>query len=262
MRIKGFSLIEVLISLVIFTSLSLSMMNVFRQTTRSEQQVEKVIQSSRTIRNVTSAIKNDLQTIIYIPPYSIWQESYWHYQMHLKDKYESDYMEDYFPENNKLFFQEFIPPKMGFKGEKNIFYFTSPYSTDSSFSTVRVSYRIESCEKELLCLIRRTTPLKQNLSSEWDDEFEQQVLIKDIKEFQVEYFFEDEWKDDFEPPQREGLFFPLPLPLALRIQVKFQNHNMDFYVPFYSSLTSKEMLSPSKLLQNKNKKPSKGKKSS
>ena len=250
---KGFSLIEVLISLVIFTSLSLSMMNVFRQTTRSERQIEKVIRSRRVVRNVTSAIKNDLQTIIYLPPYSIWQESYRHYQLYLNSQYESDYITDYFPEENKLFFQEFISPRMGFEGTESAFYFTSPFSTDPSFSTVRVTYLIDRCEK-VLCLIRKTTPLKQNLSEGWDLEFEEQVLIKDIKTFKVEYFVNDEWSDEFKPRNRKGLFFPLPLPSALRIKVEFQNKNMDFYVPFYSFLTSRKIITPSTLMEDKSKK--------
>ncbi len=253
---KGFSLIEVLISLVLFTSLSLSMMNVFNQTIRSEKQIEKFIRSNRAIQNITSAIKKDLQTIIYILPSNILQRSYQHYKLSLQDSYEGDYMTDYFPENNKPFIRKSVYPKMGFEGDENSFYFTSPLSTDAAFSTVRVAYVIEPCPNEgtIRCLMRKTAPLDQKLSSEWNNsEFEKkQVLLKNVETFQIEYFNQEEWLSEFRIPIRRGLFFPLPLPSALRIVVKFEDQNMDFYVPFYSTLLSNKITSPSLLNINRN----------
>ena len=59
---KGFSLVEILISLILFTALSLSMMNVFKQTTRAQDQMEKLIKKRRVLTNISYAVRKDLQT--------------------------------------------------------------------------------------------------------------------------------------------------------------------------------------------------------
>ena len=243
----GFSLIEVLISLVLFVALSISMMDVLNQTTRSEKQMEKLIQANRIIQNVTYAVKKDLQTMTYIPTTYIANLSYEHYFLNLRGQYQADYYEDYFPENNKPFIRNESFPKMGFTGDENSFYFTSPLSTDSRFSTVRVAYVIEPCPDQgrLQCLMRKTAPHSQTLSSERNSEFEKkQVLVENVKKFQVEYFNQGEWISEFKEPIRKGLIFPLPPPSALRLIIKMEKNNIDFYIPLHSTLLSNKITAP------------------
>ena len=266
-KTRGFSLIEVLISLVLFTSLSLSMMNVLNQVTRSEKQMEKLIRESRMVQNLTHAIKKDLQSIIYILPRDIPDLSYSHYFLHLKDTYQADYYENYFPIENQEFIRHpAIPaPKVGFIGDEESFYFTSPFSTDSNFSTLQVGYVVEPCPNQgrTQCLIRKTTTMDQDLSFDWwNDKFEKrQVLIENIQNFQVQYFFKEEWKSEFKIPYSKGLVFPLPLPIALRVIIeRKEKDDIDFYVPFHSTLLSNKITRP-KMFTIKKPKPTSDKES-
>ena len=250
---KGFSLIEVIISLAIFSVLAIYMMNAIKQTQRSEKQITQIIKKRRVLKNISYALRQDIQTLLSVST-NIQYLSYKYYKLHTASEFQSDYLDsrpdisDYI--QNKINF-----PTAGFVGEEQAFYLTS--SLNEKPFQLKTGYLLEDCPSGS-CLVRKTA-LQDNrdLSSFDPDSEEKQTLIEGVKLFSLSYFDGEDWKSEFTPPPLKGVYFPLPLPLAVKIKIEFQNSNepLSLSIPFYQALFSQKIFNQKKVDMPKNKAP-------
>ena len=244
---KGFTLIEVLISLVLFVSISLSLMNVINQTTRSQDQVEKWIKKNRIMKNVSSMIQKDIQNVIRVRNTAHWTfDSYIGY---LKENGHDDFFQNHLTSEDQIFLYSQPFPFTGLAGKAQELYMT--LSTNGT-NIVKTAYMLETCKNkknpsiESQCLVRKTSSLLQNHElMELDPESIQvQNLIENIENFHLEYFDPDskEWIDVFlpPPPPQRRTYFPMALPLAIKMKITTSSdqNSLEMNIPIYQSILS------------------------
>ena len=244
---KGFTLIEVLISLVLFVSISLSLMNVINQTIRAQDQVSQWIKKSRIMKNVSYMIQKDIQNVIRTRNTAHWAfDSYIGY---LKENGYDDFIQTYLSaeDQNFLYSQSF--PFTGLAGKTQELYMT--LSTNGT-NIVKVAYMMEACKnkKELSiesqCLVRKTSSLLQNheLTDLDSDSTQVQNLIENIESFHLEYFDPDskEWTTEFLPPSpsQQTTYIPMTLPLAIKMKITkpSDQNSLEMNIPIYQSILS------------------------
>lgn len=248
---KGFSLIEILISLILFTALSLSMMNVFKQTTRAQDQMEKLIKKNRIITNISYAIRKDLQTPMVVAADSSHQAylTYWNYLRDPKrnnGKVESDYITNHLEDGN-YYSRNFIFPFAGFKGDEQSFYFTNAHPR------LKVGYVIENCpSSNSSCLIRKTVPIDDRALDEFpDSETQSTVLLEEVSELTLQYLNarNKEWTNTFNIEYPTNFYnFPLTFPLAVKMDIELENSDpLSLSIPIYPSILSHKIHSPTKI---------------
>lgn len=248
---KGFSLIEILISLILFTALSLSMMNVFKQTTRAQDQMEKLIKKNRIITNISYAIRKDLQTPMVVATDSSHQAyfTYWNYLRDPKrnnGKVESDYITDYLDDEG-YYSRNFMFPFAGFKGDEQSFYFTNAHPR------LKVGYVIENCpSSNSSCLIRKTAPIDDRALDEFpDSETQSTVLLEEVNELTLQYLNarNKEWTNTFNIEYPANFYnFPLTFPLAVKMDIELENSDpLSLSIPIYPSILSHKIHSPTKI---------------
>jgi len=248
---KGFSLIEILISLILFTALSLSMMNVLKQTTRAQNQMEKLIKKNRIRANISYAIRKDLQTPMMAPADSSYlaYQTYWNY---LRDpnrnnkKMESDYITDYL--NDEGYYDRgFIFPSAGFIGSKQSFYFTSAHPR------LKVGYALENCpSSNSRCLVRKTAPIDNKDIDEFpESDTRSTPLLEGVDELDIQYLNarNREWTDTFNIERPINFYsFPLTFPLAVKMDITLENSDpLSLSIPIYPSILSHKIHIPTKV---------------
>lgn len=248
---KGFSLIEILISLVLFTALSLSMMNVLKQTTRAQDQMEKLIKKNRIRTNISYAIRKDLQTPMMVPTDSSYQayQTFWHY---LRDpnrnngKVESDYITSHL--NHEGYYnRNFIFPVAGFIGNEQSFYFTNAHPR------LKVGYALENCpSSNSRCLIRKTAPIDDKALDEFPESDTQSTpLLEGVDELDIQYLNarNREWTETFNIERPTNFYsFPLTFPLAVKMDITLENSDpLSLSIPIYPSILSHKIHTPTKV---------------
>ena len=247
---KGFTLIEVLISLVLFVFISLSLMNVINQTTRSQDQVNKWIKKNRVIKNVSYMIQKDIQNVIRTRNTAHWAfDSYIGY---LKENGYDNFLQTHLNAEDQTFLYSQPFPLTGLTGKAQELYLTL-YKNGTDI--VKTVYMVETCKNkkkpsiESQCLVRKTSSLLQNHElMDIDPESTQvQNLIENIESLHLEYFDPDsrEWIDVFlppSPPQRK-IYFPIALPLAIKMKITTSSsqNSIEMNIPIYQSILSEKM---------------------
>ena len=247
---KGFSLIEILISLILFTALSLSMMNVFKQTTRAQDQMEKLIKKSRRLANISYAIRKDLQTPLMAPANTSHQayQIYWSY---LRDatwnngKVESNYITNYLDDEG-YYDRRFIFPFTGFLGKEKSFYFTNAQPR------LKTAYVLEDCPppSSLQCLFRKTAPLDNKSLDEFpESDTKSTSLLEGVTALEIQYLKNKEWIPTFQSETPSNFYsFPLTFPLAVKINIELENaETLSLSIPIYPSILSHKIYLPTKI---------------
>ena len=247
---KGFTLVEVLISLFLFVIISLSMMQAFNQTTRDQKQIDRIIKENRKLHNTFYAIRKDLQRAWGAPNMSNWM--YRAYKQHLDHFEESSYFTSELPDEDRIYFTEQHFEKTGFIGKEESFFFTNlTTGVKENPPVMKTAYTLEDCplneDPSTLskCLVRTTSFL---LGGDIDDLHEESKnetkLLGNIQTMKVSYFhFQDnEWKNEFYPTLLKGMFFPHPFPPAVKIDFEFeQNGSRSLVIPIDVSLLSQRI---------------------
>lgn len=249
---KGFSLIEILISLVLFTSLSLSMMNILKQTSKAQDQMEKLIKKSRILTNISYAIRKDLQNPLMVSSDSSYQayQTYGHYLRDMKwnkGKVEIDYITDYLDDEG-YYDRSFFFPFSGFAGNTQSFYFTNAHPL------LKVSYALEDCPtaSNSRCLIRKTAPVDNRSLDEFpESDTKSTSLLEGVTELKIQYLNarSKEWADTFKQELPNNFYsFPLTFPLAVKIDIQLENEEpLSLSIPIYPSILSHKIHSPKKI---------------
>ena len=248
---KGFSLIEILISLILFTALSLSMMNVFKQTTRAQDQMEKLIKKNRIATNISYAIRKDLQTPMMVTANSSHQayQTYWNYLRDPKrnnGNVESDYITNHLNDEG-YYDRNFIFPFAGFKGDEQSFYFTNAHPR------LKVGYVLENCPSSNdRCLIRKTAPIDDKTLDEFpESETQSTSLVEGVSELNIQYLHarNQEWTGTFNIEYPTNFYnFPLTFPLAVKMDIELENSDpLSLSIPIYPSILSHKIHSPTKV---------------
>ncbi len=250
-RSKGFSLIEILISLVLFASLSLSMMNVLKQTTKAQNQIERLIKQNRILANTSYAIRKDLQNPLMIQTDSPHQ-AYYAYWNYLRDpkwnngKIESDFITDYL-EDDGYYKRNIIFPFTGFKGEKQSFYFTN------TRPRLKTAYVLEDCPaSNAQCLFRKTAPIDNRDLDEFpESETEKTSLLEGVVQLEIQYLHakNKEWTHTFQMKHPANFYtFPLTFPLAVKMEIELENSEpFTLSIPIYPSLLSHKIHNPKRI---------------
>lgn len=266
---KGFSLIEILISLILFTTLSLSMMNIFKQTTKAQDQMEKWIKKRRVVTNISYAIRKDLQT----PLMTSGDNSHTAYQVYwsyLRDpkwnngKVESDYITDYLDDEG-YYDRNFIFPMAGFMGKEQSFYFTKAHPR------LKTAYLLDNCPppSSSRCLFRKTAPVDDRALDEFPVEDTQSTaLLEGVTQMDIQYLQarNKEWVSTFTSERPTNFYsFPLTFPLAVKMEIELENSEpLSLSIPIYPSILSHKIHQPKKIStpkafsfknKNKNKNP-------
>lgn len=249
---KGFSLVEILISLILFTALSLSMMNVFKQTTRAQDQMEKIIKKRRVLTNISYAVRKDLQTPLMtaIDHSRIAYQVYWNY---LRDpqwnngQVESDYITNYLDDEG-YYDRNFIFPVAGFMGKEQSFYFTNAQPR------LKTAYLLEDCPppSSSRCLFRKTAPIDDRALDDFPKEDSQSTsLLEGVLELNIQYLNarNKEWTRTFTMESPTNFYsFPLTFPLAVKMEVKLENSEpLSLSIPIYPSILSHKIHYPKKI---------------
>lgn len=242
---KGFTLIEILISLFLFSVLSIFMMNAVDQTTKSQEQIEKIIKKNRIVQNASYVIRKDLQMA-----YSTLNVKNW-----MRNRYKG-YLEKYgsqhpINQNDEIYFEKYDFDETGLIGEENSFFFTSSSQNLDSHRPpiVKIGYALESCpaKESEQCLLRKTSLLKGLTINSLDQEsLNQTVLFKNVKSLKISYwnFRDKEWKTSFTPYILKGIYFPHPFPIALKFDLEFNNIDrpISMIIPIHLSFLSQNIL--------------------
>ena len=249
---RGFSLIEILISLILFTTLSLSMMNIFKQTTKAQDQMEKLIKKRRILTNISYAIRKDLQN----PLMTTTDNSYLAYHVYwsyLRDpqwnngKVESDYITHYLDDEG-YYDKTSIFPVTGFTGREQNFYFTNAQSYS------KTAYILEDCPPPSAdrCLFRKTAPIDdKNLDDFPEKDSQSTSLLEGVNELSIQYLNakNKEWTSTFQSEYPTNFYsFPLTFPLAIKMEIELENSEpLSLSIPIYPSILSHKIHSPTKI---------------
>ena len=232
-------------------TLSLSMMNILKQTTRAQDQVEKLIKKNRILTNISYAIRKDLQTPLMVPTNSSHQayQSYWHYLRDVKwnGKVESDYITDYLDDEG-YYDRSFIFPLAGFIGEEQSFYFTNAHPR------LKVSYALEDCPapSNSRCLFRKTAPIDDRSLDEFPESDTQSTsLLEGVTQLEIQYLNakNKEWASTFKTEYPTNFYsFPLTFPLAVKMDIELENSEpLSLSIPIYPSILSHKIYYPTKI---------------
>ncbi len=244
------------------------MMNILKQTTRAQDQVERLIKKNRVLTNISYAIRKDLQTPLMVPTDSSYQayQTYWNYLRDTKwnnGKMESDYITNYLDDGG-YYNSSFIFPFAGFVGEEQSFYFTNAHPR------LKVAYVLEDCPgpSNAQCLLRKTAPMDDRALDEFpESDTKSTSLLEGITQLEIQYLNakNKEWANTFklEPPTN-FYNFPLTFPLAVKMEIELENSEpLSLSIPIYPSILSHKIYNPQKVSdpprqKKPEKKPSRG----
>lgn len=249
---RGFTLIEVMISLVLFVSISLSLMNVIDQTTQAQKNIERWIQKKRRLNNVSYILQKDIQTAVQAVSVAYW--AYDSYVGYSKERGTEDFLQNYLGSEDQNFLYSRPFPETGLLGNTDEMYLSGS-SKEETRSLFKISYTVEPCldkktNLDVQCLLRKTSLMDDKELSELDpDHLQVFPLIKNVKKLQFQYFnsTDKEWKNSFSPPKpSESVYFPPSLPLAVRVTIEFEdsNKNLEINIPVHQMLISQKIHTP------------------
>ena len=226
---RGLTLIEILISLVLFVFISLSMTNIISQTSTAQIQFDRLIEKKRILSNVSQVIRKDLSnSYSWRGPQNFMRSAYREY---LAVNNMSDYISSYLPLQDRIYFEILhTAPKTGLYGESDHFYLTSASSFENDGpSVLKIGYFLEDCpaeEASSRCLVRKSSfpAVEGGINSFNNDTLKTTPLLQNIKSFTVSYWNpkNEEWQESFTPPLATGFGLPPLFPPALKLIIEFE----------------------------------------
>lgn len=251
---KGFTLIEVLISVVIFAVLSVYLMNAVTDTTQFQRQMDRILKEERPLSDIPQIIRKDVNMIFSSIHTSLFIAGL--YKRYLEGNY-PDYLENNIDAEDEPYLSLIEFPVLGFRGQKEKMIFSSSIKNSSETSSIsKVQYSLEDCPSqskyENKCLIRFYSDLKvgQSLDDLDSDSLKQTVLMGDISTLEFSYCAEPVLNDceshEFREENIQGMYFPYNLPYG--VQVHIQKNKKDdpihLFIPIYSTFLNRHILQP------------------
>lgn len=254
---KGFTLIEVLISLFLFSVISVTLMNSVTQITKYQKQIQRIIKKEKVEKNVSQILKSDIQMIFTSIHANFWISQM--YVSHLKKYEQSSFFDQYLTAENKAYYGDLSRdlPNMGMIGEKNQVIFTSfSQNLEDQLPLVKIKYFLEDCPSkshpnEVSKCLQRTTSKTLGYKLEELDENTKKTstLLHDIKNLEFSYCgspSENTCQESFES-QVKGIYFPPPFPYTVFINVNFKDSSkpaLKISIPIYSAILSAHIIKP------------------
>ena len=251
---KGFSLIEVLISVFLFSVISISIMRVVDQTTKSQKKVENIIKKGRILNNISYLIVKDLQMSWAAINVKNWIR--YNYKQGLTAKGEADYLSSVMDQEDLVYLERYDFNKSGLVGTEDSFFFTSASQNGHGQTPIiKIGYVVEACEadgKASKCLMRKTSLVRgQELDSFHKESLKEIQILDHIKDIKISYWnsVNQEWTHTFAPFLLRGIFFPHPFPMAIKMNIEFDNAEdpIDLSIPIPLSFFSFQILNESKI---------------
>lgn len=250
---KAFTLIEVLISLALFASLSISLTQVINQTTRSQKQIENIVKKNRLIKNTSYLIQKDIKNSLRTTNTFHW--AYDSYARCLMNQFGSlDLLQDYMSSEDQSFFQSSQAfPLMQMEGESDFLFFAqvSPQGV-----LQKIEYILEDCvneeEENVSCLVRKTSEIIDDIDRTSEETLKTVPLVKNVDELIFSYYdFETkDWKDRLEVQTKNPFairtlehsrYFPFSLPFAIKVELKIDDSDLRINIPIESAFLSEKI---------------------
>ncbi len=217
MKKKGFTLLEVMISLALMGGLSIFIAQSVRGALKSKKKVETFIDSEALIGSIFQIMENDINLAF-------------HYH-DLNHELEKALEKELKTEGDSPYKANLKPKKLTqFVGESEEVHFTSLSNVPTVENTKEsrqheVSYFLKTCKsrsktkKESKCLWRRSSPFI-------DDRIEEggfsTVLAEDVKEFELKFLdSEEEWREEWDSSGKKTNLSLNKFPLAVEIKIGF-----------------------------------------
>lgn len=250
---RGFTLIEVVISIFLFSILSIALMDSLSQTTKYQKQIERIIKKSRISKNISQVITKDVQMSVSIVNVHLWFHSI--YQAFLSSYNQDNYFNYILSPENKNFFESIetkdLPP-MGMNGEKNKLTITSlSQSSEDHLSIVKIQYLTDDCpsriekDKTSKCLKRSYSKVIGALNTLDHDTTQTSVLLYDIKDISFSYCKKSQICDEvFTPENIQTIYGPLPFPYVVKADIQFEDTekiNIHLSIPLYLPILSNQI---------------------
>ena len=251
---KGFTLIEVLISLFLFVIISISMMDIIDQTTASQKKLDSIIQKNRRLENTIYVIRKDLQMAYSQTNVKNWIRH--RYKNHLESYGESSYFSEFLDAQDQAYFEEYIFERTGLMGEKEFVFFTSASSSiaEGGAPIAKIGYKLQDCPAEKdagqRCLLRQTSLIHNNTLNELDsDSLKETILLKNVENFEIQYWNQEakDWKSFARETSLKGMFFPHTFPMAVQILLKWQGQSFSMAFPVDLAFLSAEVFTQSSI---------------
>ena len=256
---KGFSLLELLVALALFTFLFLFLTQMVRQNHRHVAKIKKDLELVGATHNSINLIKSDLSSVSYFLDLN------YNFRRHFFIDADQEPVVmvslDFIPNNRESQYPVLLDESVVFEGEAKEMEFVS-YSVSKNNpykQWIKIRYQVEDCPDTLssgVCLMRYETEL-------WSDKKESQetelflVVSEGLETIQFSYsdnysLIEPEWKDKWEPAikkttstdnqltSNDSSAGDYGLPLPARVQIIFQGETSQSFTFPVSKIRLKE----------------------
>lgn len=230
---KGLTLLEVLITLSLFTFISISLVRMTKKTTEYKKKVTKSIQNTRYSRNVLQIIRKDIRNIFYTKDMNALTHVLWRKENlnPKKPTIEQQSKLKAFENTVESYLFTSVPFSGGIIGKTNSLHITSLSNThnqesDKNSDQSTITYYLKPCKdrenkkEESSCLWRKFSPI---INQELDNlkDYDEVVLLEKVKKFQIFYYdrFSDEWLKEWKTSSNEKNF----LPSSILIEMEFED---------------------------------------
>ena len=242
---KGLTLLEVLITLSLFTFISISLVRMTKKTTEYKKKVTKSIKNTRYSRNVLQIIRKDIRNIFYTKDMNALTHVLWRKENQKNanrnpkkptEKASQKQIEQQsklkaFKNTVESYLFTSIPFSGGIIGKTNSLHITSLSNThnqesDKNSDQSTITYYLKPCKdrenkkEESSCLWRKfSLVINQELDNLKD--YDEVVLLEKVKKFQILYYdkFSNEWLREWKIGPNEKNF----LPSSILIEIEFED---------------------------------------
>lgn len=251
---KGFTLIEVIISIVIFSVISIALMDSVNQTTGFQKQVSRILKAKRVLTSVPQVIRKDIQMISNSVSINLVIKLLY---MNYLNKYHPNYLKNNMDPTDLAYFKGNDLPLMGLIGDETEWILTSSSQSDPDrIPAVKIRYVLEDCPDSssapdnTKCLMRYYSQItSSSLLNELDPEStKQSVLLSGVTSIEFSYCLKDseleECESSYQAPTPTGIHFPYNLPFAVKVNIQMNESTppINLFIPLYISILNDNIL--------------------
>ena len=248
---KGFTLLEILIALTLFTFISISLIRMTDKTIQYKKKITRNIKDTKSSRIALQIIRKDIRNAFYRKDMNVLTYNEVLSSQDNSTDIDSHNRSQRSSQNNKITAQlkewmelEVLPYKpfmhsssgigtVGIVGKNDALYITSRsyirnHENEKSSDQNTITYYLKSCKsredqkKKSTCLWRKFSPdIYKNIENIPTSDYKEFVLLEKVKIFELSYydFPSNEWFSEW----RTGNNRRNTLPDAIRIKIEFEN---------------------------------------